>query len=76
LRAARRKVMSAAGPTSRMHTKLVSARPVSQPSEVVASKSRYRCHCSTNDAPGRYARELVRSTANGQNDRLSMKPKK
>ena len=39
-RAARRKVASMAGPTSRMHTKLVMARPVSQPSEVVASKIR------------------------------------
>ena len=39
-RAARRNVASMAGPTSRMQTKVVMARPVSQPSEVVASKIR------------------------------------
>ncbi len=39
-RAARRNAASTAGPTSRMHTKLVIARPVSQPSDVVASKTR------------------------------------
>ena len=39
-RAARRKVASMADPTSRMQTKLVMARPVSHPSEVVASKIR------------------------------------
>jgi hypothetical protein len=37
-RDARRKVRNMADPTSRMQTKLVMARPVSQPSEVVASK--------------------------------------
>ena len=38
-RAARRKVASAAGPTTRMTTRFVTARPVSQPSDVVASKT-------------------------------------
>jgi hypothetical protein len=37
-REARRKVRNMADPTSRMQTKLVMARPVSQPNEVVASK--------------------------------------
>ena len=75
-RAARRNVTSAAWPTSRTATKFVTARPVSQPSDVVASYSRYRCHCSTNGAPGRYEIELVRSAANGQNDRFIRKPKR
>jgi hypothetical protein len=39
-RDARRKVVSMADPTSRMQTKLVIALPVSQPSDVVASKIR------------------------------------
>jgi hypothetical protein len=35
-----------------MQTKVVIARPVSQPSEVVASKNRYRCNCWLKASPG------------------------
>ena len=42
-----------AGPTSTMQTKLVTARPVSHPRDVVASKTRYRWRLTANDAPGR-----------------------
>jgi hypothetical protein len=41
-----------ADPTNRMQTKLVMALPVSQPSDVVASKIRYRCRLTAVDAPG------------------------
>jgi hypothetical protein len=49
---------------------------VSQPSDVAASNSRYRCHSAANDRPGVYAMEPLGSSANGQNDRFSVKPKK
>src|SRR6185437_1661646 len=52
-RAARRKMASMAGPTRRMRTKLVTARPVSQPRDVVPSNTRYRWTLVASEPPGR-----------------------
>jgi hypothetical protein len=53
---------------------LVTARPVSQPSDVVTSKTRYRWTFTASDAPGTYEMVLWGSTANGQKDRLVRNP--
>ena len=58
-----------------MQIAVVMARPVSQPSEVVASKRRYRWRLIESGALGRYAMELWGSVLKGQNDRLIRNPK-
>ena len=65
-----------AGPTTKIRMKFVTARPVSQPNDVVPSKRRYRWTLTAKDAPGRYEMVLWGSRAKGQNDRFNMNPKK
>ena len=65
---------STMGPVATSRATLVTARPVSHPSEVATSKARYRWMFTTSDAPGRYEMVLWGSTVKRQKDRLVRNP--